>query len=481
MAGGEAVGGFRVCAAEMSRRPPILLIVSERPELFSTVRPRDREVHLWRPHTPDGAVPVGDGLFAGDPTLPETYAAIASSAHEAVAVLDLDGPDRQAAAMRALQRVSPDTAFVVLSDREAPEIPEGVLARHVSWPELLRVDLEAELTRLDLRRRIDRLRRFAAGNAILPILVQDEPDPDAMASALAIRRLLRRRPATAPLVSLGRITRPENLRMAELLRLQVTQVTVAELQRFDRIVAVDMQPLMLEDVPVRLAVIDHHPVESGYTAEFMDIRAGYGATASLLTEYLRAGDERRISRRLATALLYGIQTDTANLSRGVSTSDVEAYAFLHRRADHALLRRIARPSHPVVAMRLLGRALSELEVDRDLAAAHFGAIAPEHVHLLADLADHCMSVEGVSWVAVGAEVEGELEIALRHQGTGPGAGHLARRLAGTEGLGGGHASMARVRLPAAEVRRRLRTGAGAARTRAGRLAALIRKALDDPV
>src|SRR5690606_8529118 len=101
-----------------------------------------------------------------------------------------------------------------------------------------------------------------------------------------------------------------------------------------------------------------------------------------------------------------------------------------RRADHALLRRIARPSHPVVAMRLLGRALSELEVDRDLAAAHFGAIAPEHVHLLADLADHCMSVEGVSWVAVGAEVEGELEIALRHQGTGPGAGHLARRLAG---------------------------------------------------
>lgn len=430
---------------------PVLLIVSERPELFSAVRPLDVEVHQWRPHLPDGASPSHLHLFAGDPTEPETYRSFASKQRDAVAVLDLHGAERAFAALRALRTVSPETALLVLWDRDVPAFPEDALVRHVAWSDLLRLDLEFELARLDLRRRVQRLRRFAEEVPILPIYLQMEPDPDAIASALAVRRVLGRRDSTAPIVSLGRITRPENRRMVELLRLPVTQVTPAELRRFDRLIAVDVQPQVLEGSAVRLAVIDHHPPEDGYSAELLDIRPDYGATATILTEYLRAIDERRIGRRLATALLYGIQTDTARLSRGVSTADVDAYAFLHARADHALLKRIAQPSHSASAMRTFGRALAELRVERDLAVAHLGTVDAERLHLVADLADFCLSLEGAAWVAVGARVGGELEIALRHRGPGLGAGALAHRLAGKVGSGGGHASMARVSLPITEV------------------------------
>ncbi len=455
---------------------PVLVIVSEHPELFAAVHPRDREVHQWRPHLPDGAASARVGLFAGDPTRPETYAAVAGAGRETVALLDLRGHEQALAAVRAVRAVAPDTAFVVLCEGDAPELPDDAVARRVSWSDLLRLDLETELVRLDLRRRVRRLRAFADGASILPILLQDDPDPDGIASALAVRRLLRRRSSNAPIVSLGRITRPENRRMVELLRIGVTQVTAAELRRFDRLVAVDVQPVALEGAASRLAVIDHHPPEDHYAAEVADIRADYGATATILTEYLRADDERRIGRRVATALLYGVQTDTARLSRGVAPADIDAFAFLHARADHALLQRIARPACPAEAMRAFGRALAEVEADRDLAVAYLGPLPPEQAHVLADLADFCLSMEGAVWVAVGALVDGDLVITLRHQGGDPGAGALAHRLAGTAGTGGGHASMARVILPPEPASDLL--GAPPARAPASALAAAVRRALE---
>lgn len=454
--------------------PRVLLVVSEHPELFGAIRPAGREVRQWHPHLPDGAAPWGARFFAGDPARPETYAPAASGASEPVVLLDLRGAGRIAAAARAVRAAAPDAAFLVLADGGAPALPRDSISRRISWAELLRMDLEAELDRLELRRRVQRLRAFAAHAATLPVLVQDDPDPDGIASALAVRRLLRRRASTAPIVSLGRITRPENRRMVELLRIRITQVTRAELRRFDRLVAVDVQPLGLDGV--RLAVIDHHPPEAGCVPAVADIREDYGATATILTTYLRAADERRIDRRLATALLYGIQTDTARLSRGVSAADVDAYAFLHARADHSLLDRIARPAYPAAAARAFGRALAGVAVVDDLAGARLGRLAPERAHVMADLADFCLSLEGVAWAAVCAEVGPELVITLRHRGAGPGADALARALAGGAGAGGGHASMARVALPLALANERF--GRPPQRLTARALAATVRASLD---
>jgi nanoRNase/pAp phosphatase (c-di-AMP/oligoRNAs hydrolase) len=250
-------------------------------------------------------------------------------------------------------------------------------------------------------------------------------------------------------VTLGDSTRrPENRRMLELLGVSVAHVTPEELGRFERVVVVDLQPAELAD-PARLAVIDHHPGGPDVAYGWSDLRPGVGATATILTEYLRAEDERRIGPVLATALLYGIATDTATLARGATSADVHAYAWLQGRADPALLRRIQRPAHGAELTRKFGAALAGLAVENGVVAAYLGELAPEETHIAADLADFCLTVEGASWACVGAFAEDELVLTLRYMGKGEGAGQLAKRLAaGGGGHGGGHATMARVAFPA---------------------------------
>jgi nanoRNase/pAp phosphatase (c-di-AMP/oligoRNAs hydrolase) len=292
-------------------------------------------------------------------------------------------------------------------------------------------------------RRVHELRVFARDAAVVPILVQRDPDPDGMASALGIRMLLHRSDQESPIVSLGEVTRPENRRMAELLDLRVTRVTDEELSSFDRVIAVDTQP---DPAPrrTRFAVIDHHPPRKGFMAEFLDIRPDIGAVATMVTGYLRSTDEERITPRLATALLYGIRTDTDVLRRGTAAADIEAYAFLQGVADAELLRKIARPAFSEQAIAAVGHALVGLRTEGDVAVAFAGRLDERAAHVLPNLADFCLAVEGVSWSAVGGLIGDEFAVNIRRSGAGPGAGDLARSMAAAEGKGGGHHTMARV-------------------------------------
>jgi nanoRNase/pAp phosphatase (c-di-AMP/oligoRNAs hydrolase) len=292
-------------------------------------------------------------------------------------------------------------------------------------------------------KRVHELRAFARGTAVVPILVQQDPDPDGMAGALGLRSLLRRKEEESPIVSLGDITRAENRRMAELLGLRVVRVSEAELNGYKQVVAVDTQPAPAQ-TRTRYAVIDHHPVRPGYDADFTDIRPHLGAASTIVTQYLRVDDERRITPRLATALLYGIRTDTEVLRRGTSPEDVEAYAFLQGIADQDLLRKIGRPAFSEAAVRAVGRAVAGLRKQEDIAVAWVGRLDDRASHVLPTLADFCLTIEGVAWSAAGGLVEDEVAINIRRVGGGPGAGELARELAEQPGMGGGHQSMARV-------------------------------------
>ncbi len=306
-----------------------------------------------------------------------------------------------------------------------------------------RSGLERMNTAEDNARRVHELRAFARETDVVPILVQQDPDPDGMASAMALRTLLHREDDDSPIISLGEVTRPENQRMAELIGLRVVRVTEAELKSFKRVIAVDMQPLPVES-RTRYAVIDHHPVRDDYTADFVDIRTDYGAAATIATEYLRVADEQRITPRLATALIFGIRTDTEVLRRGTSSADIHAYAYLQDRADQDLLRKIGRPAFSEGALRSVGRSLAALRKDGDVAVAYVGRLDTRTAHVLPNLADFCLTIEGVGWSAAAGLVGDELVINIRHVGGGPGAGELARALAEEAGKGGGHRTMARV-------------------------------------
>lgn len=310
---------------------------------------------------------------------------------------------------------------------------------------------EAPAGQRGTRRLVHALREFAADARTLPILTQDEPDPDALASAFAVRALLHRPEKTTPIVALGEIRRPETRRMAELLGLHSTRVTETELRAFERVVAVDLEPIVLRGADTRVAVIDHHPSEKGYHADFYDVRKDYGAVSTIMTEYLRAAGEA-VGTKLATALLYGIRTDTALLSRGTSRSDVEAYAFLQEHADPALLARIDRPAYPRAVVPLFGLALENVQFSDELATVWMGGIPSEHAHMLPEIADLCLSIEGVSWVVASGVVDDLMVANIRHlEGSPPPAGDLARRLTRDIGSGGGHATMARIEIPLPDV------------------------------
>jgi nanoRNase/pAp phosphatase (c-di-AMP/oligoRNAs hydrolase) len=293
----------------------------------------------------------------------------------------------------------------------------------------------------NIARRVHELRAFASGTPVVPVLVQRDPDPDGMASAVGVRTLLHRDEGESPVVSLGEVTRPENRRMAELLGFQVTRVTERELAGFSRVIAVDTQPRPAES-RTRFAVIDHHPPRSGYTADFVDIRPHVGAVATMVTQYLREAGER-ITPRLATGLLYGIRTDTDVLRRGTSADDIEAYAFLQELADEDLLRRIGRPAFSEQAMTAVGQALTGLCKREDVAVAYVGRLDARTAHVLPNLADFCLAIEGVAWSAAGGLIGDELAVNIRRSGSGIGAGDLARAMVEEEGMGGGHHAMAR--------------------------------------
>lgn len=298
-------------------------------------------------------------------------------------------------------------------------------------------------TETDAAKRVHDLRVFAGDTDVVPILVQHDPDPDGMASALGIRTLLHRTEEDAPVISLGDVTRPENQRLAELLDLQVVRISESELDRYKKVITVDTQPLPGES-KTRYAVIDHHPPRQGYSADLVDIRPEMGAAATIITQYLRVSDERGITPRLATALIYGIRTDTEVLRRGTTPADIEAYAFLQGIADQALLRKIGRAAFSEEAVRALGHALATLGVDGEVAVAYAGALDRQAANVLPNLADFCLGIEGVSWSAAAGLADDGLVINIRRAGEGPGAGDLARALAEEEGAGGGHHTMARV-------------------------------------
>ena len=291
------------------------------------------------------------------------------------------------------------------------------------------------------------LQAFSDGVEVLPILVQRDPDPDGMASAMGLRRLLHREEEASPIISLGEVTRPENRRMAEMLGLQVVRVSPTELNGLKKVIAVDTQPEPSEsEVRTRYAVIDHHPVRKGWTADFTDIRPLMGAAATMVTQYLRVTGEGLVTPKLATALLYGIRTDTDLLRRGTTPEDVEAYAFLQGIADHELLRKIGRPAFSERGIRALGRAVAGLEVDGHVAVAYAGRLDDPSSHVLPTLADFLLTIQGVSWSAAAGLIEDRMAMNIRRVGGTTGAGALARELAEEPGAGGGHHAMARVTL-----------------------------------
>ena len=315
----------------------------------------------------------------------------------------------------------------------------------LSLGELLKGSLLGALGRALTRSRVQQYQRFFADADRVLILLHHEPDPDALASGLALRALLHRTKATAIIGAFRGVTRPENLRMANLLDIHVQPVTAESLGEYDRIATVDCQPHYFGGLLSRVdLVIDHHPERAGYTTTFKDIRPDYGSTATILTEHLRATDVN-ISERIATAMLYAIKSDTLFFSRQTNRSDLEAFTYLYSLADAALVRKMEGFEITLERLRHVACGVQCGRMRDQVFAAHIGEAPRED--LVTYGADFLMQLEGVKWSVVSGIVGDSLVVSVRNVGYSRNAGDFVKRSFGRIGSAGGHRAMAKAVVP----------------------------------
>jgi nanoRNase/pAp phosphatase (c-di-AMP/oligoRNAs hydrolase) len=317
-------------------------------------------------------------------------------------------------------------------------------------PELLAPALLTELSRSLTRARVQQYQRYFADADRVLILLHNDPDPDAMASGLALRNLLRRTKATAILGAMHGVTRPENLRMANLLDIQVEQIAAADLAAFDRIACVDVQPHYFGGLITRVdLVIDHHPEQPGYSAVFKDIRADYGSTSTILTEHLRAVDVS-ISERTATAMLYAIKSDTLFFARHTNRSDLDAFTFLYPLSDPALIRKMEGAEITAERLEYVLRAHQSGQLSDQVFNAFLGASARED--FITYVADFFLQLENVKWTVISGIVGDTLIISMRNLGYSRNAGEFMKKWFADIGSAGGHRAMAKAVVPISRFR-----------------------------
>jgi len=361
-----------------------------------------------------------------------------------------EDPEKLTRILELVRRQQRQIPTLILTSH-SEEIPQRLrsIAHCVSLPELLETNLRWHVRLARTQRLFNEVRAHFYPAERVAILLQDDPDPDAIGSGLALRQVLGRNKQTAPLVTFGRVTRPENIAMVKLLEIEMERVNERTLRKFDRVAVVDLQPPHLAHPPEKVdLVIDHHPEQFNYRSRIKDIRPGYGATSSILLEYLRCADAV-IGTRLATAMLYGIKSDTFLLTRDANEWDVEAFSYLYPLANQNLMRRIERPELPPAALDALSVALKNRKVIDKVAFVHLGRV--ERDDLIPQIADFSLQFEGIEWACVSGIFEMNYIISVRNVGYVRAAGRVVKDAFSEIGSAGGHASMAKAIIPLSKI------------------------------
>lgn len=277
------------------------------------------------------------------------------------------------------------------------------------------------------------------------VLVVISADPDALASALAMKRLLWRKVTGVSIARSNEIARPDNLAMCRLLNISTEPLASITPEDFSKFVMLDSQPPHNEafnrfkfDV-----VIDHHPQTDLNGIPFADVRARYGATSTMMTEYLQ-GAKIKPSPRLATALVYGIKNDTAGFQRPSLEEDVKAFKFLFPKATLSVLRKIEFSEMRVKDLDLLRESLDRRVLRKHCMFAYMGDIkSPDN---LVQIADFFLKVDIVDSSAVSGCYEDKLIVIIRNAAPRNNAGKIAEGAFGAVGSAGGHKAMARAEI-----------------------------------
>jgi len=283
------------------------------------------------------------------------------------------------------------------------------------------------------------------GKGAILIVTHDHPDPDALAAAFALQHLILVKTGQEATIAFGGVIgRRENLVMVKQLEIKAKPIEELDLDTFNAICMVDTQPgTGNNSYPVDRRVdlvIDHHQFkEHTHACRWVDVRPEYGASASILFEYLQAQCVK-IATKLATILFYAVKSETEDLGRDWSKSDRDAYLKLMPLCNNRILHEITRPKSSRGYFKYFETGLKNAKIYGN--ALIFNLYIIDHPEIVAEIADFLMRVEGIEIVLGLGCYHDEGVLSLR---TGPQethAGALMQKVIKGLGTGGGHSMTA---------------------------------------
>jgi nanoRNase/pAp phosphatase (c-di-AMP/oligoRNAs hydrolase) len=282
-------------------------------------------------------------------------------------------------------------------------------------------------------------------------------DPDSIASAMALKRLFWRKTKGTSIYHVNPIQRCDNLTLIQLLNISLQPIETLEEREITRYAIVDSQPghhRAFQKYPFDI-IVDHHPLEESTRAPFVDIRPDYGATATIFTEYLKAA-RIKPSTPLATALFYGIKTDTANLTGNALDCDINAFRYLFNFANIHAIKKIESSEITKKSLEYYKRAMERLRFWKGIAYTHLGNLG--NPDACVQIADFFLKMSEATWSVVSGVYGGVLVVIFRNHGFGKDAGKTAQRLFGKFGKAGGHKAAARAEIEVKDIKPYLRNG-----------------------
>jgi len=288
-----------------------------------------------------------------------------------------------------------------------------------------------------VKKDLKHLERIVRGNEDLLIVMHNNPDPDALASAFALKILVEKQFGNkAHIAYTGIIGRAENRAMVQKLRIPLKQYNRIRLEKYNRLALVDGQPGAgnTPDIPYHI-VIDHHPQRRDTHAELVVVEKDIGATATILVEWFQES-RIEIPADVATAFAYAISSETQNLGRETSSRDIEAYLHVYVRSSIRKLAQIITPKLPKDYFIVLANALQQMATFRNLVCAHLGEVpTPE---MVSEIADFLLRIERIGWSFCTGRFKDRLILSIRSIHPNAKAGRLLKRLTSNSENVGGH-------------------------------------------
>jgi len=298
---------------------------------------------------------------------------------------------------------------------------------------------------------MERLRRIAGKGPVL-ILTHDNPDPDSLASGKALATLLKEAwDIPSRLLYSGLVARAENhVMLSRLTPEWGHSETLPPLDEYSAIAQVDTQPgagnNRLNAVHSAHIVIDHHhPIRETMSAvSYADVRTDVGATVTMLYQYLAVA-QLQPDPHLATAMFYGLKTDTRGLSRGASPADEVAFLRLLHLLDQRELSKVELASLSREYFRAFSRGLQAAHMYGQTIISRLGRM--EQPDFAAEMADMLIRLQGVQAALCLGQHRETLHISLRTEPMREDAGLIIQQVVSPPGKAGGHGTMAGGQVP----------------------------------